>query len=109
VYYTGARPYKNETNLLKKPDFKPLVELQEKEAALVLLMEFDASLAEVQTRLVTTERLGTTIVSEALFEHPDGSPLLMDVDLMGNHRKTDQPRVGPFEQLKAGAQELIIW
>jgi hypothetical protein len=109
VYYHGARPYKNETNWLTKPDFLPVVELQEKEAALVLKLEFDQSIIEVHTDKITTKKLGSTIVSEALFENPDGSPLIIDADLMGNSRKSDHPRVGPFELLKGGAQELIIW
>ncbi len=37
--------------------------------------------------MVTTARLGTTIVSEAVFEHPDGSPYVIDRDLMGIKRK----------------------
>jgi hypothetical protein len=109
IYYRGARPYKKEANSLMMPDYMPVVELEEKNAALVLKLEFDGSPARVRTHPVTTQRLGSTIVSEALFEHPDGSPLVIDADLMGNLRDTDQPRVGPFEQLKEGYQEFIIW
>jgi hypothetical protein len=59
--------------------------------------------------MVTTERLGTTIVSEAVFEHPDGRPYIIDRDFMGIERKESQPGVGPLEQLEAGLLEIVIW
>ena len=63
----------------------------------------------MKTRLVTTEMLGTTIVSEAIFEHPDGSPYVIDRDLLGLKRNQSKPRPGPLEELEAGLQEIIIW
>ena len=109
LFYNGAGPYKGETNSIEIPDFKPVVELQAKDGALVLKLDFDEAVNEIHTDRVSTERLGVTIVSEALFEQPDGSPYLIDRDLMGTKRKESQPRVGPLEQLEAGPVEIIIW
>lgn len=109
VFYNGARPYKNEANSIEVPAYKPVVEIEKKEAALVLKLEFDESITKIQTSIVSTERLGSTIVSEGLYEHPDGTPYLIQKDLLGNNRKGSQLRAGPFKELKAGSQEFIIW
>ena len=109
MFYNGAGPYKDEMNFIEKPDYEPLVKIEEKDGGLLLKLEFDKSVLDIKTSMVTTARLGTTIVSEAVFEHPDGSPYVIDRDLMGIKRKKNQPGVGPLEQLEAGLLEIVIW
>jgi hypothetical protein len=109
VFYNGAAPYKDEVNFIDKPDYRPQVKLEEKEGGLILKLEFDKSITEAQTSLVTSEKLGTTIVSEAMFEYPDGTPYIINKDFMGRERKQSQPMVGPLEQMEAGKQEIVIW
>jgi hypothetical protein len=109
LFYNGAGPYKDEINFIEKPDYKPLVKIEEKDGGLLLKLEFDKSVLDIKTSMVTTERLGTTIVSEAIFEHPDGSPYMINKDLLGVERNISQPGVGPLEQLEAGLLEIVIW
>jgi hypothetical protein len=45
----------------------------EKAEAVYLDVEFGNSIFEARTSLVTTETLGVTIVSEAVFENADGT------------------------------------
>ncbi len=109
VFYNGAAPYKDEVNFIDRPEYRPQVKLEEKEGGLILKLEFDKSITEAQTSLVTSEKLGTVIVSEAMFENPDGTPYIINKDFMGRERKQSQPMVGPLEQMEAGKQEIVIW
>ena len=109
LYYNGAKPYREETGSIQNQGFKPGIEIEEKDELLVLKLHFDASVTEPGTRLVTTELLGSTIVSEAVFESRDGSPYTIDIDFFGHKRGEGQPKVGPFESLEEGVVELLIW
>lgn len=109
VFYNGASPYKNESNFIENSEFQPTLELEEHEGRLVLKIDFDVAVQEVITSLVTTKKLGSTIVSEAVFEQADGRPYLIDKDLTGEKRSESRPRTGPLEELKAGPMEIIIW
>ncbi len=109
LFYHGASPYKNEKNSIEEPGYLPVVEIEERENNVVLKLEFDDSPGDVKTRLVSTEMLGKAIVSEAIFENPDGSPYVIDGDLLGMKRDLNKPGPGPLEELKAGFQEILIW
>ncbi len=62
----------------------------------------DSSIFEIKTDLVTTKRLGVTIISEALYEEPDGAPYHFENDFFGNPRNEKNPLPGPIEVLKEG-------
>ena len=109
LFYNGARPYKSETNFLEKPDYIPGLEIEKSEDGLFLNLEFDNSVTELKTKLVNTERLGTTIVSEAVFEQFDGTRYNIRTDFSGSKRDETHPRVGPFESLEAGNNKIRIW
>ena len=49
-------------------------------------------------RLVTTELLGETVVSDAVYDNPDGTPLKIDTDYFGKPRAPSDPTPGPFEK-----------
>ena len=109
VFYNGAKPYKNEVNFISRPDFLPTVQVEEKSDGVWLSLLFDHAPEDVSTQLVTTESLGFTIVSEAVFEQYDGAPYVINTDFFGNIRKDTHPGVGPFENLGSGAKEVKIW
>jgi len=102
VFYIGATPYKDEINSVHVTNFKPTVALTELENGVIVKLIFDASIQKAKTQLVTTKRLGKTIITEADFEQADGSPYLFDTDFYGNKRNETHPLPGPFENLKPG-------
>ncbi|MCP4310652.1 MAG: right-handed parallel beta-helix repeat-containing protein [Bacteroidetes bacterium] len=109
VFYNGAKPYKNESNSIQVPGFKPGMEIVETDAGLLLKIKFDKAVTDISTSLVTTLRLGSTIVSEAVFESRDGLPYRINTDYFGNSRDEDQPGIGPFDSIKEGRLELEIF
>ena len=109
VFYHGAKTYKGEVNSMQIPDYKPGIEIVEQDGEVLLKLQFDGNIGKIKTRLVTTEILGSTLVSEAVFESRDGTRYSIDTDFFGNRRNMDHPRVGPFESLKEGIIELKLW
>ena len=62
-----------------------------------------------QRKIVTTELLGTAVVSNCTFENVDGSPITIDTDYFGKPRAPANPGAGPFVVLKAGKNEIKVW
>jgi hypothetical protein len=109
LFYNGAKAYKNETNSIEKPDFNPGIVIEVSDDGLFLNLNFDASVREVKTTLITTQRLGTTIVSEGIFEDFDGNPYSIVTDFLGANRLGSHPGVGPLESLEVGKSRVKIW
>ena len=72
-------------------------------------MELDNSIYEVNTTLVTTEKLGMTLVSEALYKNSDGSSYSIIIDYQGNERNEKKPLPGPFEKIEKGIGIYKVW
>jgi hypothetical protein len=60
------------------------------------------------TDMITTDYLGAPRITEEIFENPDGTPICIDTDLLGNARG-ENPTAGPLEGLRAGTQKIKIW
>lgn len=59
--------------------------------------------------IITSEKLGRAKVSDALFENPDESPIVIDYDYFGKQRNMKNPTIGPFEGLTPGTIEIKVW
>ena len=102
IYYNNAKPGEEDKNFVEIPNDKPIVEIVRKEENLYLKVKVDSIPLHTNTNFVSTERLGTTIVSEALYENADGTAILLDSDFFGNARNSSNPMPGPFEIIKKG-------
>jgi len=109
VYYNGAKPDQKEKNFVEKPNSKPSFEIEEEGGNVYLKMELDNSIYEVNTTIVTTEKLGATVVSEAIYENPDGSYYTLNKDFQGNNRNEKKPLPGPLENIKKGIGIYKVW
>lgn len=57
--------------------------------------------------LVSTATLGQPRTVEQAYESPDGSPIVLDADIIGNRRGRIIP--GPFADLAAGKTCITVW
>jgi hypothetical protein len=108
VYYSKARPGKNETEYVQNEEFKPEIAIETKGDGIYLTIRVNRTVLKAHTKLVTSRLLGNTIVSEANFENPDGTPYVLDEDYLGKKRDPEHVRPGPFSQLEAGDNWLQI-
>lgn len=109
VYYNGALPYKNEAGHQKKPTFNPGISIEKKGNEFILSVDLDNAVKNPDTKMVSTELLGETIISGLPWENPDGSELEINVDYFGNERSGDNPVAGPFRDIKEGRNEIRVW
>jgi hypothetical protein len=109
AYADGARPAAHETDA-RTVDGPARFRVVDEGDAVHLEHDVPAALAAPLLGVVTGADLGHVRLVGAAFEHPDGSPLVADVDLLG-HRKRHDTRYppGPLAQLEAGAARVRVW
>lgn len=73
-----------------------------------LLVTVPQELAGFQAPRVSTPELGTPRIVEERYENPDGSDIVLDTDLAGQHRKA-LDNAGPLAGLHAGLNDVVVW
>jgi len=71
------------------------------------LMSEDAS--KINGPLITTDFLGIYEPTKLRMENNDGSPIMVDMDILKNPRNKSNPGVGPFADLKVGQNSFTIF
>ncbi len=100
VFLNGAQPAEAETDPLVLPEFDPAIKVRRGEGETFLTMALPAAIAEMETKLVTTDRLGRAVIPDLPYRNYDGSPLRVDSDYFGSNRDEGKPASGPFEWLE---------
>ena len=103
AYLAGAQHCQKEENFSCDP--RPVtLRLESREGRLVLVTDLYDHLPETATRIVSTATLGRAFEPEQDFENPDGTPIVMDHDFLGEARGA-QPLPGPFAR---GGAEIVL-
>lgn len=84
------------------------IRLDVQEDRVYLEFNFGKECAEADTELITTEKLGIPRISEAPYDNPDGTELVIDRDYFGKVREKT-PTAGPFEGLSEGRHRILVW
>lgn len=106
-YLKGAQPFQNEAEKFVSAE-DPEIKIVAADDGTYLEWKVDAGLLKVPTQVITTEKLGMPRITEAPYENPDGTPIALDTDYLGQARKSN-PTVGPLENIKAGMNRILIW
>lgn len=109
VYLNGAQPYKDEKQSIIIEDFNPEISLNESDKELYLTCNFNVLDLETNSDFISTSTLGKTKISNAKFDNPDGSELIIDEDYHGLKRVEGKTMFGPFQNLEKGVQKIHIW
>ncbi|MDI9498004.1 MAG: right-handed parallel beta-helix repeat-containing protein [Bacillota bacterium] len=106
VYYNGAQPYKKETDNHVDNENVVSIELIEKDGKYILKTNlYDFLPRDMKTQFISTAFLGIAFQPEMAYENPDGSPIFVNEDYLGNPRDC-HPLPGPFEK---GDSEFVVW
>ena len=109
LYLNGAVPYKNGVNEIINPGYDPEIRIEEKEDGIYLYIEVSEDLVKKGNRIICTSDLGEAMVPEALFENPDGTPILFNTGYFEESREEDMNRTGPFSNLRMGKNTIKLW
>ncbi len=104
VFFNGAKPCDKEKNYAVASEEIHL-ELVEEEGCYHLDTDLYAHMPETHCRPVSTASMGMAFEPEQAFENPDGTPILVNEDILGEKRGI-RPLPGPFAAAKEAAQEL---
>ena len=83
--------------------------IKQRRGFVYLELDADDLLFAQKTEIMSTAKLGETRVTEAFFENPDGSDIILDRDYLGELRTDGNSPVGPFACLKSGRNRLCVW
>lgn len=107
IYFDGSKLYKGETDATRLDSKNKQPVIVRKDDGIYLRMPYsEKELKSTAGVPVSTESLGVTIISEALFENNNGSRFILSNDLTGRIRNVDSPMVGPFETV---GREIKLW
>lgn len=109
IHLNGTKAYAKETNPIVLDEKNPGVKLIQQDRQFVLQGDFSAEFKHAATVPVTTDLLGMAKASNGAYENPDGSPLKIDTDYLGNKRDEKNPLPGPLEITKEGQQKIQVW
>ena len=108
VYYNGTKAYAYEEGAVSGGNMpKPVIE--HRADAIVMKITVDSAIDRANTVLVDTKLLDKAYYTDSYFENRDGSDLTIDGDYRGAKRNTSHPKAGPFENLKPGENEIVLW
>lgn len=108
VYLKGAEACQKETGALEMNDCDPKLTVEAKRDRVTLSLELPEAVVTKACERIDTAWLGKAFQPEMPFENPDGSPLVIDEDYQGRMR-TESPKVGPFEDIKTGLNQWVVW
>jgi len=108
IYYNRAKHFKDETGFVENPEFKPEFILTTEGDHVYLDLNLD-DVTGVKTQFITTAMLGKAKMPKEAYENPDGSPLRIDTDYLGNKRLESGPSAGPIENPGKGMVKMKVW
>jgi alpha-N-arabinofuranosidase len=110
VFLAGSEPSPHDRDALVIDDLDPGIRLQQNRDGWWLEMAVDPAWASAQQRaVVTTESLGTAMISRASYVQPDGSAYRIETDYFGTNRDAENPAPGPFQFSGTKTVRLKVW
>ncbi|MCM1064937.1 MAG: hypothetical protein NC420_10800 [Eubacterium sp.] len=107
VYLNGACHFDREKYYTVN-DMDPKARITEDGANVYLEITLPKEALEIQTEIITTQKLGAVRIVEQRFETPEGQAIELNEDMKGSPR-TGRPLPGPLEGLHAGRNKVEVW
>lgn len=108
AYFNGAQGFDREKDGYTDKEFDPGVKILEEGNEVYLEINIKKDLLDVPAKIASTETLGTVRIVDAIFEDPNGKPIVLNLDYLGVPR-SEKPVVGPIEGLKTGFNRIKVW
>jgi hypothetical protein len=106
----GAKPPQSDKDALVLNDYRHDLKITEKPDGFYFEFNFDREWCKnANSTPVATERLGTSKYTRQPVVYPDGTPVAIDFDFMGNPYNTNNPFPGPFEINESGKKTVKVW
>jgi len=109
LYLDGAKRHDRFDRNSIVSSFNPEITFRDEggNVTITILMNEDAS--KINCPLITTDYLGIYEPTKLRMENNDGSPIIVNRDILNNLRNTVNPGVGPFADLKVGHNSFTVF
>ena len=108
AYLGGAVGFDREKDGFTDRTFDPGVRIVEEGDAVYLEMNAEKGMLDMPVQIVSTDTLGSVRIADAIFDNPNGDPIVLDTDYTGA-RRAERPAAGPVEGLKPGFNRVKVW
>jgi hypothetical protein len=108
AYFNGAEGFDREKDGYTGKEFDPGVKIHEEGSAVYLEININKELLDIPAKIASTETLGTVRIVDAIYDDPNGNPIVLDIDYLGA-RRSKKPVAGPIEGLKTGSNRIKVW
>ncbi len=98
VYFNGAKPYIHETDAVVENNFEVTLNIVCEDGLYYLETNLPDYALRSVCDVVSTDTLGVSFEAEACYENADGTPFILDHDLMGESRDK-KTAAGPFVKI----------
>jgi hypothetical protein len=109
LYQNGAVPYKNGVNELLDRETDAEIRLEERAEGIYLVFTVTENIATMEGVILNSFDLGEAMVPGVIFEHPDGTPILLNRDYFHKRREKGLNAIGPIRDLGSGQQSVKVW
>jgi hypothetical protein len=110
AYAGAARPYAAERNSVELGAASVAVVSDDASGEVHLEVELPTAFDTLQVGVVTGADLPRVRFVDAEFEERDGSPVVIDVDLVGDRKEPGRPYpAGPLTSLTSGRSRVRVW
>ncbi len=107
AYFNGSTIYKNEASTYKS-DSNPECYLTEQGDEVYLNITLADDFVKFENDIKKTEDLGSTRISECIFDDYNANFIIFDTDINGNKR-AEKSVAGPIASLKSGKNTVKVW
>ena len=97
----GAKAVGREEDAAMCAEWRPEVAVETVDGEAVLKITLPEGISDKENVRITSQILGNPRITEAGYENPDGSPIVIDTDLQGK-ALSEHPQAGPIQGLKSG-------
>jgi len=109
VYFNKVKSDTNVSNNAIYLNYNSNVELIENKGDIYLHIAVNKSFLNHNVELISTQTLGKTKIAKTVFDNPNNSDILFDVDYFGINRSNKKTIAGPFSDLSLENNQIKIW
>jgi hypothetical protein len=109
LYLNGAVQYKSGLNEVVFKNDEAEIRIEEKEDGFYLHLNAKGDFRNVESKVINSFDFGEAMVPEVLFDNPDGTPVLFNVDYFNKSRERNSNLAGPFSNLSMKNNTVKLW
>jgi len=109
LYLNGAVQHKSGLNEVVFKNDETEIRIEEKEDGFYLYLNAKGDLRNVESKIINSFDFGEAMVPEVLFDNPDGTPVLFNVDYFNKSRERNSNLAGPFSNLSMKNNTVKLW